>query len=324
MTTSKFNRTEADNAMQDAAREQAYINKKNDSAEANAQLNTLETAMKLLTEVGAESKRTATTTELTRLTNISLVSEYGELLKDYDQIHKDCEKAELSVTDSAVITSRLMSTSNAVESLTDDLCNANDTIIKLENDQLSMAAMQRKVAAQAVEIKSLSAYKKKSEVLSRDLKAMESNYQKARAVQVKPVKTVKASHSQLQKKNDQLNKYISELVKYGESAPQFAGGLKHSTQGVMDFIDAKPERMSVKESADGPEIEKLVQRVFVINMHNSVKVMTRIIGEPGLHTCKIGKGCTVQIDDEVRDHVTEYFKTLDEMNAKLKQQKGHK
>ena len=286
-------------------------------------LNTIQQVEKLVSQLADEDARKDTALMLSQLSNKGLVKEIEEFKLDYASLLSECEEAEAVVTDSNALTQRLMSASAAVESLTDDLCKAQESIGKLENESLSIAALQRQIADKNIEIKGLSVYKKKSEVLAKDLKAMEVNYQNARTKQVKPVKQVKVSHSQLQKQNDRLNKYISELVAYGNTAPQFMGGLKHSTNGVHDFIDCKPEKMSVREKG-GKERELMIQRVVVINQHNSTKVMTRIIGEPGLHTCKIPTGGTVKIDDEIRDHVTEYFKTLDSMNAKLKQQKGTK
>lgn len=285
------------------------------------QVNIYDTAIELFTEAKEESKRAATTVELMRLNNVKLTQEHDELLKDYDQLYLDCEQAEAAITDTGNLTTRLMAVSSAVESLTDDNVELQAKLKQALNEALNVSGLNKKIAEQAVEIKSLAAYKRKTEVLARDLKLAEAKLQTAKTKPVKQAKVTK-SHKKLQEENLRLNKYIKELVEYGQSAPQFLGGLKHSKQGVMDFVDCKPELMSVKEGPDSPEVEKLVQRVIVINKHNSNKTMTRIIGEPGLHTCKISKGCTVQIDDEVREHVEEYFKTLDVMNAKLKKQKA--
>lgn len=289
-------------------------------------MNNLESAIVLIAKEQAENKSLQDTYKLTNLVNISLIKKFDELEFYCDGLVYDLHMAESVNNNSDELTKRLMSTSSAVEELTDDLCVANDTNAKLVNDSLSMAALQRKVADKNIEIKSLNVYKRKFEVASKDLKSTLDKLQveKVKNSLSKPVKQPKVTknYKDLQAENARLNDYIKQLVEYGNTAPQYAGGLKHSKQGVMDFLDSKAELMGVTDPKTGESREVMVQRMFVINQHNSVKTLTRIVGEEGVHTVKVPKGGTVTIDDEVKDHVTEYFNKLDDMNGKIKQQKA--
>ena len=137
----------------------------------------------------------------------------------------------------------------------------------------------------------------------------------------KELKVVSDKNAELINVNVELNKYITELVNFGATAPQFLGGLRHSKQGVMDFVDLKAEPMEVSEKGATPR-EVMVQRFIMINKHNHTRVVTRIVGEPGIHTVKVPVGGNVQIDKEALDHIEEYCKLLDSVNGKIKSSTG--
>ena len=142
----------------------------------------------------------------------------------------------------------------------------------------------------------------------------------------KPIKPVRQTvgYMQLVAELKREKAHNLEMVQFGATAPQWLGGYRHSKHGVYDFVDLKPEQLDIREKDSDEHVTKLIQRVVVINSHNSVKIVTRIIGEPGLHSVKIGKGCAVQIDDEIRDHIDEYFKLLDQSNKLLEMNTGFK
>lgn len=271
-------------------------------------MNLLQTIEKLAVEANAEGTRRDKQIEILRGANNKLIADHSELCLDYDQLHKDCEASEQSAA--------LCKMSN--KGLLKELAEKDAAIIAIKEVNQLLSSRDELLQNEIDRLKNI---ERENQVLKNDNRKLKD--QVIRHQKVKPVKAPKVtrSYKQIQQTNEKLNKYIGELVKYGNSAPQFLVGLKHSKQGVMDFIDCKPEPMGVQEKG-GDEIKKMVQRVIIINQNNSTKVMTRIIGEEGLHTCKIPTGGTVQIDDEVRDHVNKYFKTLDEMNEKLKGKKA--
>ncbi len=60
---------------------------------------------------------------------------------------------------------------------------------------------------------------------------------------------------------------------------------------------------------------KSCQRFIVVNKYNSIKMLTTVDGEEGIHQPKAPKGWTVQLDDEVLTHIATYSKKADAVNA---------
>ena len=283
-------------------------------------LSNLEVISRLATEEVAASKRKDKQIEVLTGENKKLTDSHNELLKDYDQLHIYTEASESTL---ALFKCNVAIDNKAAKKAFSEMeCDLDAMGVSLASVQSvnDFLSEQNKTLQDAAT--QLKAAKRQVEVLTNDLAKAKAQVVRAKEAKPKQVKAPKKSmqYRQLEQQNERLNKYISELVAYGNTAPQFMGGLKHSTNGVHDFVDCKPEKMSVREKG-GEERELMVQRVIVINQHNSTKVMTRIIGEDGLHTCKIPTGGVVKIDDEIRTHVAEYFKALDDMSDKLKQQK---
>lgn len=282
--------------------------------------NLLETIQILATEAAAEGARRDKQVAILQAENAAINGKHNDLLKDYDQLHIDCESAESTL---ALFKSNVAidnkAAKKAFSELEEELEASQSALQSIQQVNEFLSGQNESLQEAAKQLKLMT---RQCEVLTKDLAKAKAQVVRAKEAKPKQVKAPKKSmqYRQLEQQNAQLNKYIQELVDYGQKAPQFLGGLKHSTQGVMDMVDCKPEKMSVREKG-GDEREVLVQRVIVINKNNSTKVMTRIIGEPGLHTCKIPTGGTVKIDDEVREHVEDYFKTLDDMSNKLKQQR---
>lgn len=283
-------------------------------------INLLTTAIKLLEEVGAENNASADVYQLTKLANISLIKNFDELELYCDQVEADCKKAESAVTDSTTITNRLKSVSSAVESLTDELCDANDTIGKLRNDSLSMAALQRKIAEQAIEIKKLSVYKRKNEVMAKDLadakkQALRSNRSPAATGGFKS-----EGQKITQRKLNAANNVIADYAAHYLVSPQFEGQVNHSEQGIIDLYRLNQVTMSVQRN--GEEIQEVkVERMIVMNSYNSCKVITRINGVHELGKATIPKGGVIKLDDEMLEFALVRFKENDINKARLSNNK---
>lgn len=288
-------------------------------------LNTIQQVEKLVSQLADNDARKDTDLMLARLSNQSLVKEVEEFNKDYQSLLMECQEAESLVTDSTALTQRLISTSAAVESLTDDLCDAKESIGKLENESLSMAGLQRQIAEKNIEIKSLNAYKRKAEVLAKELKAMEANYQNARTKQANPGKSVKSSLGarKLEAKLNEADKVIAGYASHYLVSPQFEGDYQHSKQGVISLYRLNPVLMTIDRNGDGAEDVK-VERMILMNSYNSCKVITRIAGENQLGHVSLPKGCTISVDDEMMGWSVNRFKENDSNIAQLKNQRRGK
>lgn len=269
-------------------------------------ISLLETIEKLAVEANAADKR--------KSKQVAILQDEAVINKALTLDMKDEIERLKTESAEALSSSQLCKINN--KSLLQELADMEVGLSAVQETNAIMSDLNKALQDENTRLKKI---ERERDVLSKDNKKLKDNLAKAKSKAEKPAKEkVNMKYMKLQETNAALNKYITELVTFGQTAPQFMGGLKHSTQGVMDFIDCKPEMMSVEDPKTQEVREVSVQRIIVINKHNSVKVMTRIIGEDGLHTVKIAKGCTVTIDDEVRDHVIAYNKTADEVDSKLK------
>ena len=276
--------------------------------------------------------------------------QYGEL---HDQWLSDCTTfgliryANLALCESIAeldiyatgISTRLLSTSNAVESLTDDLCAANDIITKLKNDESSMAGLTRKITQQAIEIKALQVYERKNEVAQAEISRLESQIVKLKATaQRPPVKQKKAapfnndgpfskgpvSSKQLRKASENLvkenefykGKYkevadmYNELVIYQQTAPTFAGDIELKGVGNIHMIDLQWHNRDIMQE-DGTFLKTKAQHVLCINDYGSVKTLFRIEGDEKIYVSKTPTGKHLRATDGLTEIVQNRFDEYD-------------
>jgi len=269
-------------------------------------MNNLEVISKLALEAVAEGKRKDTQVELLHCENLKLKVKHDDLLADYDQLHSDCELAESNAELARAVSKSLIKESSekdaAIESIesVNALLSSRDELLQAENDRL------RKV-------------ERENQVLRNDNKKLVDQvkrHQQAKPKKVKPVK-IGAGVARLTEENKRLNQYISELLKWGQVSPQYLDSFTHSKQGRLDIIDLKVEESDVSEVGGLDPRVKECQRFIVVNKYNSIKMLTAVKGEDGIHKPKAPKGWTVQIDDEVLEHITKYSKKAETVNKQI-------
>jgi len=141
-------------------------------------------------------------------------------------------------------------------------------------------------------------------------------HQQAKPKKVKPVK-IGAGVAKLTMENKRLNTYIAELLIWGQVSPQYLDSFEHSKQGRIDIIDLKRETSDVAEVGGLDPRIKSCQRFIVVNKYNSIKMLTVVKGEDGIHQPKAPKGWTVQLDDEVLEYITKYSKKAETVNKQI-------
>lgn len=258
-------------------------------------MNELQRATKLLIEYNIEQEKRNSQ-------QLAMSNNHDILLDDYDKLHDDFTSLETTLA---------LNKLNA-KSLTQQVADLQASYTALEGVNEYLSGQNKKLEEYA-------GYKRKYEVAIADLARAKEQVKRVKSKAPTKVRKDKksVSYDRLNEAYQTSQRNVNELLAYGQSSPQFMGGLKHSTQGVMDFVDLKPETMGIKDG-DGDEVEMMVQRVVVINRHNSCKMMTRIIGQAGLHTVKVPKGGIVQLDDEGKKHINEYFVDYDKHYGEAK------
>ena len=111
---------------------------------------------------------------------------------------------------------------------------------------------------------------RENEVLKKDLKKSQEQVKRLKAAPSKKSKPVKigAGVAQLTLEKKRLNKYISELLAWGQVSPQYIDTLQHSTQGRLDIIDLKHEDADVSELGETDKHIKSCQRFIVISVNH--------------------------------------------------------
>lgn len=227
-------------------------------------------------------------------------------------------------------------TCNAVESLTDDLCTANDTIAKLNNESSSTAAMQRIITDLRMKNRSLSTLANKYEAAQAGMLAATKKLNQFKAEHgahtqskivapdngafgKKPVsqKQLRQASKNLVKENEfykgkykEVADMYNELVIYQQTAPTFAGDVSIGAGGNIHMIDLQWHDRDIKQ-ADGSFLRTRAQHVICINDYSSVKTLFRIAGSDVIHVSETPPGKHLRASDKLTEIVKRRFEAYD-------------
>ena len=197
---------------------------------------------------------------------------------------------------------------------------------EIEKLNISMVTANKKITQAAQEAaknkpndKELAALKRENDVLKKDLKKSQDQVKRNKAAKPKQAKPVKigAGVAKLTLENKRLNKYISELLAWGQVTPQYLDSFKHSVQGRLDIIDLKNEDSDVSEIGSVDKEIKSCRRFIVINNYNSIQMVTTVKGDEGMHNPIAPEGHHVTIDEEVNDYIFKYIAKSEVVNKQV-------
>ena len=263
-------------------------------------ISLLETIEKLAVEANAADKRKSK--QVAILQDEALINK-ALILDMKDEIER--LKTELA---EALSSSQLCKISN--KSLLQELADMEAGLSAVEETNAIMSDLNKALQDENARLKKI---ERERDVLAKDNKKLKDNLAKAKSKAEKPKKAT--NNFELKNKLATANKNIIDMGKYIEASPITAGTMKHSEQGMVDFIHVKPVKMIVQHK--GEVTERMVERLIAINDNNSMKVINRIEGDEKLARVTIPKGGVIKIDDEVIEYAEGYFKKSDKHKSDL-------